>query len=97
MSQHMDALHKGNEIRLARAALKGDVKRGEKTVAGVLADNPPEVATMTVTDLIAAQHRWGTERARRWVAAQHVGESKTIGTLTDRQRGVLVAAAEAWR
>ena len=42
-----------------------------------------------------SQHRWGRTRCRRFLAAIPMSETKTIGTMTERQRRAL--AATRWR
>jgi hypothetical protein len=36
-----------------------------------------------------SQHRWGHTRARRFLAAVPLTETKTLGSMTDRQRASL--------
>ena len=93
--QHLEALARANAVRLARAALKRAVARGELAVADVVLDCPDEALTMTVFDLLASQRRWGDTRCKRLLRTIPISETKTVGTLTDRQRDALVAALEA--
>ena len=90
--QHLQALARANEVRLARAALKRAVAQGETAVAEVVQDVPWEAETMVVFDLLASQRRWGDTRCRRLLRGLHISETKTVGALTARQRG---ARAEA--
>ena len=46
---------------------------------------------MAIADLLLSQHRWGRTRCRRFLAAIPLTETKTVGSLTDRQRRALVA------
>lgn len=41
---------------------------------------------MPIADLLASQRRWGTTRCRKFLAAIPMSETKTIGSMTDRQR-----------
>jgi hypothetical protein len=84
--QHMRALGNANRVRLARAALKRDIRSGAVSVAEVLRAVPWEAETMTIADLLLSQHRWGTTRMRRLCASVPIGESKQLGAMTDRQR-----------
>jgi hypothetical protein len=93
--QHLEALARANEVRLARAALKRAIARGEVDVADVVCDVPDEAATMTVYDLLASQRRWGDTRCRRLLRTIPISETKVVGTLTDRQRGALAEALRA--
>jgi len=84
--QHMQALHRANEVRLARAELKRRVMEGETTAADVILASPWEAETMAVAELLMSQHRWGHTRARRFLATVPISETKTIGSMTERQR-----------
>ena len=85
-AQHMRALAQANRVRLARAELKRQVAEGETSVADVVLECPWEAESMTISDLLMSQHRWGRTRCRRFLAAIPMSETKTIGTMTDRQR-----------
>jgi hypothetical protein len=93
--QHMRALQRANEVRLARAELKRRVSEGDTTAATVILDSPWEVESMAVAELLMSQHRWGHTRARRFLAGVPMTETKTIGSMTDRQRRTLAAMLEA--
>jgi hypothetical protein len=87
--QHMAALGKANRTRLARAALKAQIFAGERTVADILRDIPPEAETMTVFRLLVAQDRWGRVRALRCLRQLGLPEGKQLRALTIRQREAL--------
>ncbi len=87
--QHLRALARANEVRLARADLKRRVADGEMCAAEVILDAPWEAETMTVADLLMSQHRWGLTRCRKFLQGVPMSENKTIGTMTDRQRKAL--------
>ena len=93
--QHMRALQRANEVRLARAELKRRVMDGETTAAAVILASPWEAESMAVAELLMAQHRWGRTRARRFLAGVPMTETKTIGSMTERQRRTLAAMLEA--
>lgn len=84
--QHLRALARANEVRLARAELKRRVFSGEVSVADVVLDSPWEAESMPVADLLLAQHRWGHARCRSFLQRIPMSETKTIGSMTDRQR-----------
>ena len=88
-AQHMRALAQANRVRLARAELKKQVADGDASVAEVVLDCPWEAESMTISDLLMSQHRWGRTRCRRFLASIPMSETKTIGTMTDRQRHAL--------
>jgi len=87
----MRALERANRVRLARAELKRQIGDGARTVADVVADAPWEAESMTISDLLMSQHRWGRTRCRRFLASVPMSETKTIGTMTERQRATLTA------
>ena len=89
--QHLRALDRANQVRLARAELKRDIADGSRTVAEVVLDCPWESESMTISDLLMSQHRWGRTRCKRFLASVPMSETKTIGTMTDRQRSHLAA------
>jgi hypothetical protein len=93
--QHMRALQRANEVRLARAELKRRVTDGETTAATVILNCPWEAESMAVAELLMSQHRWGHTRARRFLAGVPMTETKTIGSMTERQRRSLAALLAA--
>ena len=84
--QHMRALAQANRVRLARAELKRQVAEGETTVAEIILARPWEAESMTIADLLMSQHRWGRTRCRRFLASIPMVETKSIGSMTERQR-----------
>ena len=87
--QHLRALHRANEVRLARAELKRRVAEGEITAGDVILEAPWEARSMSVSDLLMSQRRWGHQRCRRVLGQVPVSETKTVGSLTERQRNAL--------
>jgi hypothetical protein len=87
----MRALAQANRVRLARAELKRQVAEGEATVAEIVLECPWEAESMTISDLLLSQHRWGRTRCRRFLAAIPMIETKTVGSMTERQRRALAA------
>ena len=94
-SQCMQALARANQVRLARAALKRDISAGRRTVTEVILKSPWEVDSMSLSELLCSQRRWGRARSRKLLSSAALSEGKKVGTLTDRQRRVLVCALEA--
>lgn len=84
--QHLVALERANRVRLARAELKRNVAAGDINAAEVVLTCPWEAESMTVSDLLGSQRRWGQTRCRRFLQSIPMSESKKIGTMTDRQR-----------
>jgi hypothetical protein len=89
--QHLRALQRANEVRLARAELKRRVSEGELAVSEIVLDSPWEAESMAIADLLMSQRRWGRTRCRRFLAQVPLLETKTIGSLTDRQRRAVAA------
>lgn len=93
--QHLRALARANEVRLARASLKRRVSDGEISVADVILSTPWETETMPVLDLLMSQRRWGLTRCRRFLQCIPISENKTIGSMTDRQREAMARMLRA--
>lgn len=93
--QRTRALHHANEIRLARAQLKRRVAEGKISAAEVILSCPWEIESMAVTDLLMSQRRWGHTRCRKLLTAIPLPETKTVGSMTDRQRRTLAAMLTA--
>ena len=93
--QHLRALEYANRVRLARARMKRKVAAGELSAADVILSCPSEAHTMSVSDLLISQKRWGRARCRRLLLSLGVPENKQIGTLTERQRLGLAAVLAA--
>ena len=87
--QHLRALHRANEVRLARAELKRRVATGEVSASEVIMQAPWEASSMAVSDLLMSQRRWGHQRCRKVLEHIPVSETKTVGSLTERQRNAL--------
>ena len=94
-SQCMQALARANEVRLARAALKRDITAGRRNVTDVVLSAPWEAESMSLSELLCSQRRWGRARSRKLLASATLSEGKRLGTLTERQRRVLVGELEA--
>ena len=87
--QHMQALQRANEVRLARAELKRRIAAGEVSASEVILTCPWEADSMTVADLLMSQRRWGHTRCRNFLAGVPMSETKTVGSMTQRQRHAL--------
>jgi hypothetical protein len=83
--QHMRALERANQVRLARAELKRRVADGEIDVAAVILDCPWEARSMAISDLLMSQRRWGQTRCRKFLTQIPLSENKALGSLTERQ------------
>jgi hypothetical protein len=94
-SQCMQALARANQVRLARAALKRDISAGRRNITEVIMESPWEANSMSLSELLCSQRRWGRARSRKLLASATLSEGKRVGTLTERQRRILVTALEA--
>ncbi len=92
--QHLRALEHANRVRLARARLKREIGAGELAAAAVIMSCPWEAHSMSISDVLMSQKRWGLARCRRLLVPIGVPENKQVGTLTERQR---LAIAEVLR
>jgi hypothetical protein len=89
--QHLMALRRANEVRLARAELKRRICSQELSAAQVVLECPWEADSMEISDILMSQRRWGRARCRRLLLSLGMPENKQLGTLTQRQRFELAA------
>ncbi len=87
--QHMQALQRANKVRLARAELKRRIAAGEISASEVILTCPWEADSMSVADVLMSQRRWGHTRCRNFLAGVPMSETKTVGSMTQRQRHAL--------
>lgn len=93
--QHLRALERANRVRLARADLKRRIADGEISAAEVLLSAPWEASSMAIGDVLMSQRRWGSTRCRKFLAMFRISETKSVGSLTERQRLALAAQLDA--
>jgi hypothetical protein len=93
--QHLRALEYANRVRLARARMKRKVAAGDLSAADVIMSCPWQAHSMSISDLLMSQKRWGRTRCRRLLVSLGVPENKQIGTLTERQRLAVAAVLTA--
>jgi hypothetical protein len=94
-AQCMQALARANEVRLARAALKREIRAGRRDVIEIVLDCPWQAESMSLLELLGSQRRWGRARSRKLLSSVGLTEMKRLGSLTQRQRGILVRALHA--
>jgi hypothetical protein len=94
LPQHMRALARANEVRLARAQLKREIAAGQRGILSVIRECPWEADSMSVSELLCSQRRWGKSRSRKLIGGLHINENKQLGTFTQRQRELLAKALE---
>jgi hypothetical protein len=93
--QHLRALEYANRVRLARARMKRKIAAGELPAAEVVLSCPWQAHSMSISDLLMSQKRWGRTRCRRLLVSLSVPENKQVGTLTERQRLAVAAVLTA--
>lgn len=86
----MKALNRANEIRTARAQLKRDLKAGKVKVEQLLLDPPEYLLSAKTIDMLLAVPKFGRVKANKILNNCRISPSKTIGGLSERQRGELV-------
>jgi hypothetical protein len=94
-AQHLRALEHANRVRLARAEMKRQIAAGDLPAAEVILSCPWEAESMSISDVLMSQRRWGRARCRRLLIAIGIPENKRVGTLTERQRAILAATLES--
>jgi hypothetical protein len=91
------ALARANQVRAARARLKARLRSGEIAAADTILCGSRDTDTMTVSELLLSQPGWGPTRATRMLRSVLVSETKTLGSLTERQRVTLAAILTSHR
>jgi hypothetical protein len=92
LDQRMDALGRANRVRSRRAALKADLKHGHANIRDVLMAPPDFLLTAKVVDILMAAPKCGRVKSARIMEQCRISPSKTIGGLSERQRGELLAS-----
>lgn len=95
-SQRMQALDRANETRCRRAQFKIDVKAGDESVRGLLAEPPWWAESMKAFDLLLAMPGVGRVKLLKWMRQADTSPSKTLQGLTGRQRTALLLTVWAW-
>ncbi|MGH2939471.1 MAG: hypothetical protein ACRDPE_15290 [Solirubrobacterales bacterium] len=91
--QHMAALRRANEVRLALAEAKREILAGTLSIPDAFDD--PRCQLGRVREVLGAQHRWGATRIRKAIERTNLAsggrlEEKRICELTKRQRARLL-------
>ena len=87
--QRLLALDRANHIRIARAALKRRLHAGQITPAEAILRGSRDTDTMTVDELLRSQRGWGPKRSLTVLRSVLLSDTKTLGSLTERQRVTL--------
>src|SRR6476660_7829452 len=91
LTQRMEALKRANDIRTRRASLKRDLKAGCVHIHGLLLDPPEYLETAKAFDLLLAVPKYGRVKVKPILSYGRISPSKTVGGLSERQRGELVS------
>jgi hypothetical protein len=94
-AQRLRALQSANEVRHVRAALKRQIAEGKVSALEVILSRASETESMDVLELLMSQRHWGRTRSRAVLKAVSLSETKTVGSMTDRQRRLLAAMLTA--
>ena len=92
--QRREALEAGNHVRIQRALLKADLKRGDRSLADLLANPPGYLVSAKVLAVIMALPRYGRMLATGLLESCRINPSKTVGGLSERQRRELLRALQ---
>lgn len=92
--QRMAALAKGNEIRLARAAERRRLKampreESRREVAALIAEPTEMWFTASLDYVLRMAARTGPAQISKWLRSTGLSPTKTLGSMTERQRRVL--------
>lgn len=86
----VNALRHANQVRSLRAKLKQDLREGTVHLEQILGTRPGYLATAKVFDLLVAVPKIGPVKAAHLLNLAHISPSKTIVTLSERQRACLI-------
>jgi hypothetical protein len=92
--QRMDALERGNAVRVARSKDKKLIASGELSALSILVSPPDHWLTAKVAQLLVAMPRVGHRRAENWLEMAKVPATKQLHALTPRQRHALAGYVE---
>ena len=95
LAQRREALQQANLVREARAQLKGRIASGELSAADVIVSSRWELNSMPIEKLLASQRGWGKGRCSKFLTDIQIRETKTIGSMTERQRALVSAVLNA--
>ncbi len=88
--QRKQALEKAAAARHARAELREQIKKGEKSLESVLNSDDPIASRMKVSTLIETLPGYGKAKAEKIMKELQIAESRRLRGLGDRQRAALL-------
>jgi len=89
LEQRHEALRQANMVREARAKLKQRIAGGEVRAADVVVSGRWELNSMPIETLLTSQRGWGQGRCAEFLKRTQIRETKTIGSMTERQRALV--------
>jgi hypothetical protein len=87
----LENLGRANSVRIARAELKLALKAGSVEIEEVIAHPPGFAEQAKVADLLLALPGVGPARATSLLIRSQIPYGKTLTSLSERQRAVLIA------
>jgi hypothetical protein len=95
VTQHMEALQKGNEVWRRRAQFKRELKSGEARLSEVLNKEIPDwLGTMMAEPLLLMAPRVGSRAVRSLLLQAQLGGGQEARHITTRQRLLLADELE---
>lgn len=82
---------RANRVPTARSELKRKLRSGEIVAAEVVLRCSRDTETMTIGTLLLSQPGWGPRRCSMMLRSVPLLETRTLGSLTERQRVTLAA------
>jgi hypothetical protein len=90
--QRLVALEHANDVRHRRAIAKRDLRAGRVNVVDYITAPPEWMETMKIVDLLLAAPKIGRVKANQLLWRCRISPSKTVGGISDRQRGEIIQA-----
>lgn len=88
--QRRDALARAQEVRVYRAQFRRDLRERRVLLQDALWSEDPRLASMMVFNLLLATPKVGRAKATAALKRAGVSASRTLGSLTPRERAALV-------
>jgi hypothetical protein len=92
--QRREALARANQVRMQRAELKAQLKRGELSICSLITEPPHYLASARIKELLLACPGYGRVKVERLLTRCEVSPRRTIAGLSDRQRRELIRALD---
>lgn len=87
LQQRMEALGRANDVRSRRAQLKRELKAGRQWIVPLILNPPEYLETARLFDLLLSVPKYGRVKVNKFLSQCRISPSKTVGGLSDRQRG----------